>query len=143
MGERMRPARMTHMALRTHDMDASIDFYRRFAGLEVVHERQDQGVRVAWLSDRPDHGGFVIVLIALPHAPVAEPTPADHLGFDVESREDVDRIAALAQEEGRLKLSARDLGPIVGYITLVRDPSGNTCEFSHGQALGVEASGPS
>jgi hypothetical protein len=34
-----------------------------------------------------------------------------------------------------LKLSARDLGPIVGYITLVRDPS-NTCEFSHGQSLG-------
>ena len=127
---------MTHVAVRTQDMDASIAFYQRYARLEIAHERVDQGIRVVWLSERPDHPEFAIVLLEMPHARVHEPAPTDHLGFDVPCREEVDRIAALADREGCLKLSARDLGPVVGYITLVRDPSGNTCEFSHGQSLG-------
>jgi len=130
-----RPARMTHVAVRTRDMGASIDFYRRFAGLIVAHEREDQGIRVTWLSERATDPDFAVVLLEMPYAPVSEPAATDHFGFDVESRTEVDRISDLARSEGRLKLSARHLGPIVGYITLVRDPSGNTCEFSHGQAL--------
>ena len=136
-----RPARMTHVAVRTHDVDASIDFYRRYAGLCVAHERCDEGVRVVWLAEKPHDPSFVIVLMAMQHARAAEPCPTDHFGFDVDSRAEVDRIASLAEREGRLKLSARDLGPIVGYITLVRDPSGNTCEFSHGQSLGHDTMG--
>jgi catechol 2,3-dioxygenase-like lactoylglutathione lyase family enzyme len=135
---------MTHIAVRTHDVDASIDFYRRYAGLTVAHERCDDDVRVVWLGETAHDPRFVIVLMAMEHAHAAEPSPTDHFGFDVDSRDEVDRIADLAEREGRLKLSARDLGPIVGYITLVRDPSGNTCEFSHGQSLGPasqEASG--
>ena len=130
------PARMTHVAVRTHDVDASIDFYRRYAGLAIAHERCDEGVRVVWIAERATNPGFVIVLMAMPHQKLREPSPTDHFGFAVASRAEVDRIAALAEREGCLKLSARDLGPIVGYITLVRDPSGNTCEFSHGQSLG-------
>ncbi len=130
-----RPARMTHVAVRTHDVDASIDFYRRYAGLSVAHERCDDGVRVVWLGETPHEPSFVIVLMSMEHAEAVDPSQTDHFGFDVASRDEVDRIAALAEREGRLKLSARDLGPIVGYITLVRDPSGNICEFSHGQSL--------
>jgi catechol 2,3-dioxygenase-like lactoylglutathione lyase family enzyme len=126
---------MTHVAVRSRDVDASVDFYRRYAGLEVVHEREDNGVRVVWLSDRVECPDFVIVLMDMPYEVVREPCPTDHFGFDVESREQVDRIAELARGEGTLKFGPMDLGPIVGYIALVRDPSGNTCEFSHGQSI--------
>ncbi len=126
---------MTHVAVRSRDIDASLDFYRRYAGLEVVHERHDGDTRVCWISHRRDAPDFVIVLMEMPHERVLEPSPTDHFGFDVESREQVDRIAELARSEGRLKLGPLYAGPIVGYLALVRDPSGNTCEFSHGQSI--------
>ena len=39
-------APLTHIALRTHDLDASISFYERYAGFVRVHEREDEGIRV-------------------------------------------------------------------------------------------------
>lgn len=130
-----RPARMTHVAVRARDIDASIGFYARYAGLRVVHERADEGIRVTWLSDHTEDPDFVVVLLEMPHERVLEPAATDHFGFDVDSREDVDRIAALAKSEGVLKYGPADGGPIVGYFVMVRDPSGNTCEFSHGQPI--------
>ena len=130
-----RPARMTHVAIRCRDLQASIDFYARYAGFRVVHDREDAGIRVAWIAERADKPRFVLVLMEMPHEGLREPAPTDHFGFDVASRERVDRIAEMGREDGILKLGPRDLGPIVGYITMVRDPSGNTCEFSFGQSI--------
>jgi len=132
---RSRPAIVTHVAIRTPDLTASIEFYQRFAGLHVVHEREDQGIRVAWLSHVREDPEFVIVVLELPHAEAREPAACDHLGFDVTSRAEVDRIAALAREAGCLKYGPADAGRIVGYFCMLRDPSGNTCEFSHGQPI--------
>ncbi|MFQ5699544.1 MAG: hypothetical protein ACE5IL_14855, partial [Myxococcota bacterium] len=50
-------------------------------------------------------------------------------------RDDVDRIAELAKREGKLKYGPVDAGPIIGYLCMVRDPSGITCEFSYGQPI--------
>jgi len=129
------PARLTHIAVRTRDIDASLAFYTRYAGLHVVHERNDGGVRVAWLSHAKSEPDFAIVLLAMPHEAMPDPAAPDHLGFAVASRAEVDRVGELARGEGRLKFGPADAGPIVGYIVLVRDPSGVTCEFSHGQTL--------
>ncbi len=130
-----RVAPLTHVALRTMDMDASVSFYERYAGLARVHEREDEGIRVVWLSHKAVDPDLVIVLLEMPHERVLEPGACDHLGFAVESRDEVDRLAELARAEGILKLEPLDAGKVVGYITMVRDPSGNTCEFSHGQAI--------
>jgi catechol 2,3-dioxygenase-like lactoylglutathione lyase family enzyme len=130
-----RPARMTHVAIRAPELDAAVDFYRRYAGLVTVHEREDDGIRVVWLSDRGEDPDFVLVLLAMPHERMREPAATDHFGFDVATRDDVDRIAELARSEGILKYGPVDAGPIVGYFVMVRDPSGNTCEFSHGQPI--------
>jgi catechol 2,3-dioxygenase-like lactoylglutathione lyase family enzyme len=116
-------------------MDASIDFYRRYAGYHIVHERGDNGIRVVWMSHRRDDPDFVIVLLEMPHEAVQEPSPTDHLGFAVAAREDVDRVAELGRAENRLKWGPTEGGPIVGYFVMVRDPSGNTCEFSYGQPI--------
>jgi catechol 2,3-dioxygenase-like lactoylglutathione lyase family enzyme len=52
---------LTHVALTARDLDASIAFYAKYAGMAVVHRRAREGVRSVWLSDhtRP----FVIVLV--------------------------------------------------------------------------------
>ena len=133
--ELSRAARLTHVAIRAPDLDTSLDFYRRYAGLHVVHEREDEGIRVAWLSDRREDPDLVLVLLAMPHERMREPAATDHFGFDVASRAEVDRIGELAKTEGILKYGPGDAGPIVGYFVMVRDPSGNTCEFSHGQPI--------
>ena len=129
-----RPAKLAHIAIRTRDLDATIAFYTRFAGLSVIHERVDEGIRVAWLADSAASDPFVIVALELPYEDSYEPSPTDHFGFELESREAVDKVGALAREQGNLKFGPADAGPIVGYIVLVRDPSGNTCEFSYGQS---------
>ena len=52
----------THIALYSHDIDESIDFYARYARMSIVHSRQEaDGTRVVWLSDRTRP--FVLVLI--------------------------------------------------------------------------------
>jgi catechol 2,3-dioxygenase-like lactoylglutathione lyase family enzyme len=126
---------MTHVAVRTTDMEASLDFYRRYARLLVVHDRVDNGTRVVWISHRAEDPDFVIVLLTMAHEPVNEPCSMDHFGFAVSSREEVDRIAELGRSEDRLKWGPADGGPILGYLVMVRDPSGNTCEFSFGQPI--------
>lgn len=128
-------ARLTHVALRVRDVEASIAFYRRYADLHVVHDRNDDGTRVAWLAEAEGDPSFVFVLMAMPAKPSPRPRPVDHLGFAVASREEVDRLGRLAIEDGNLVLSPRELGPIVGYICEVADPDGNVCEFSHGQSI--------
>jgi catechol 2,3-dioxygenase-like lactoylglutathione lyase family enzyme len=126
---------MTHVAVRTSDIEASIAFYRRYAGLQVVHERKDDKTRVVWLSHRKEDPHFVIVLLELPYELSPEPAATDHFGFAVGSREEVDRIAEHARAEGQLKWGPSYLGEVAGYLVLVRDPSGNTCEFSYGQPI--------
>ena len=130
---------MTHVAVRARNLDQAVAFYERYAGLHVVHEREDDGIRVTWLSHVRDDPDFVVVLLELPHERMFEPSPTDHFGFDVASREDVDRIAEQARADGILKYGPVDAGPIFGYFVMVRDPSGNTCEFSHGQPINPSA----
>lgn len=114
------------MALPAQDLAESIAFYERYARMQVVHRRDG----VVWLSDgtRP----FVVVL--LESASVPHPLrPAAHLGVACASRDEVDRLCALARAEDRLVAGPEDAGPPVGYWAFLRDPSGHTLELSHGQ----------
>jgi hypothetical protein len=49
----------------------------------------------------------------------------------------VDRLCALAREEGRLLNGPRDAGPPIGYVAFIRDPDGHTLEVSFGQEVGL------
>ncbi len=128
-------ASFTHVALRVRDVDASIGFYHRYAGLLTVHDRVDNDTRVVWLAEVEKDPQFVFVLMGLPANACERPQPMDHLGFAVASREEVDRLGELARQDDTLVLAPVDAGPIVGYICEAADPDGNVCEFSFGQPI--------
>ena len=147
------PTLLTHIALPVRNLEATLDFYRRYTTLRVIHQRYDNATKMstAWLANERDvtaeeSARFVIVLMegALPRDVVGNEieehhgflTSISHLGLSVDSREEVDRIAAQASEEGCLLLGPMYRNPIVGYICIVTDPDGNNLEFSVEQVLG-------
>jgi catechol 2,3-dioxygenase-like lactoylglutathione lyase family enzyme len=121
--------------MRVRDVAASIDFYRRYIGLHVVHDRVDDGIRVAWLSEDAQDPSFVIVIIGAGGEQSDQRDFANHLGYDLPSREAVDAVAARGDADGILMQGPVYAGPIVGYFCMVRDPDGNIVEFSHGQPI--------
>lgn len=126
---------LTHVALTVADLDRSLAFYARYAGMQVVHRRRDDatGDAVAWISDltRP----FVVVLIQT--AAVSHPLGGyGHLGVGVASRADVDRLVADAAAAGHEVLGPLDHGPPVGYWAIIADPDGHNLELAHGQEVG-------
>jgi lactoylglutathione lyase len=143
---------LTHIALPVRNLEAQLEFYAKHTSMRVVSTRQDPetGLRTAWIANErditPTGARFVIVLIegSLPRDIVGNDikeeytflTSISHLGISMDSREDVDRIAAIAKAEGTLVLGPMYRNPVVGYICLVRDPDGNNIEFSVEQDLG-------
>ncbi|HEX7095930.1 MAG TPA: VOC family protein [Acidimicrobiales bacterium] len=143
---------LTHIALPVRSLPEMLAFYERYTTMKVIHQRYDEetGLRTAWLANERDiteqAARFVIVLIEgqVPRNVVGDAieehygflTSFSHLGFSLNSREEVDRVAELAKAEGRLVLGPMYRNPIVGYICLVRDPDGNNIEFSVEQVLG-------
>jgi catechol 2,3-dioxygenase-like lactoylglutathione lyase family enzyme len=125
--------RLTHFVLKVKDLDRSVAFYGRFGALEVVHDGRPKGHTV-WLGPpRRDEAGppaFVIVLYQ-----TAVDGRLDHVGFQCESRAEVDRIAAEGARLGILAEPAQDAGGDIGYVTMLRDPDGHRVEFTFGQPL--------
>lgn len=144
---------LTHIALPVRDLAKQLAFYEKYTTLKVVSQREDPEthLRTAWLANERDinpEGGarFVIVLIegSLPRDVVGDEikeeytflTSISHLGISLETRDDIDRVAAMAKEEGTLVLGPMYRNEVVGYICLLRDPDGNNVEFSVEQDLG-------
>ena len=148
---------LTHLALHVRDLDACIAFYRRYAGLRIVHQRISRGKRIVWLaeaekirgaSDReldPDServpAGLDFILVLLPGGPGRDQLECDfsHLGFALPSEAAVDAIAEQARTEGILAWEPKREKYPVGYYCGIRDPDGNFVEFSYGQPLGPGA----
>jgi catechol 2,3-dioxygenase-like lactoylglutathione lyase family enzyme len=123
------------VALPVTDVEASLDFYHRFADMDVVHRRRDEqtGDEVVWVSDRTRP--FVVVLIE--NGASGGLTGFSHLGVGCATREEVERRCELGRHEGRTVLGPHDSGPPVGYWAFITDPDGNNLELSHGQEVGL------
>jgi catechol 2,3-dioxygenase-like lactoylglutathione lyase family enzyme len=128
---------VTHVALPVTDVDASLDFYARYASMQVVHQRQDAdtGTRVAWIGDltRP----FVLVLIEVAQVDARLGGTFCHIGLGVPERDDVDRRCAQARAEGRAVFGPLESGPPVGYWAYIADPDGHNLEISYGQEVAL------
>ncbi len=81
---------LRHVALNVRDPQASKRFYRDCFGMSVVWEPDPDNV---YLSSGPDN-------LALHRADAKGPGALDHMGFIVERREDVDRLAAQFEARG-------------------------------------------
>jgi catechol 2,3-dioxygenase-like lactoylglutathione lyase family enzyme len=127
------PTRWTHITINCSDIDASVDFYTSFCGLSIVRDRRLEGRHNVWLGPptTPDEDPVFVLVIVQDEVNAR----LDHFGFQCDSREEVDRIAAEARRKGILVEPPLDVGGVVGYFTMVRDPDGHVVEFTAGQPL--------
>lgn len=131
--------RWTHIALPSLDIDASVAWYGKYTPLVELDRREDADGRSAWLAHEGQvENPFVLVLVMFYRSqgqPQPQLGPFAHLGIEVPAREDVDRLAALAREDGCLHWEPTDMPDPVGYICAIKDPDGNVVEISHDQGV--------
>jgi len=140
-------ARWTHVALRVQDIDASIAWYTEFTPMELLDRREDDMGYGAWLgmSDQPDTPFLLVLAQFFPetdpfkHAPQEILAPFAHLGVEVTSRDDIDEIAEKGRAAGCLGMPPTEMPPPIGYICMLRDPDGNTVEYSYDQGVYTKA----
>ena len=136
--------RWTHIALPSNDIDASIEWYERHTPLRLLDRREDADGFGAWLG-HPDNADkpFILVLVSFlkdaGKGPQPTMAPFAHIGIEVTSREEVDRIAEGAKEEGSLMWPATQMPAPIGYICALKDPDGNVIEFSYDQGVYAKA----
>ena len=128
--------RLTHLGLPVTDLDKSIAFYEKWGGMKVQERPKDAvGIKGARLAGKGSN--FVISLLEMP-VQTALPMPGVmHLGFECNSKAQVDKVAADAKKAGILMSGPVDSGPDLGYQTYISDPDGNSLEFSFGQRVGL------
>ena len=131
----MKP-KFTHVAILVSDVDKTADFYIQYCSLKIIARRLDPntGYRVIWIGEDLK---FVIVAFEGEQKPIQSITkPLSHLGFALESKEEVNKVAEIAKEEGILNYGPVYIDADVGYICEILDPDRNSVEFSFGQKLG-------
>jgi catechol 2,3-dioxygenase-like lactoylglutathione lyase family enzyme len=125
--------RWTHITINVSDLDRSIQFYTSLCGLSIVRDRRPEGRHNVWLGPSPhidEDPVFVLVLIQ-----DEVKVRLDHFGFQCASRAEVDQIAETARAKNILVEPPQDIGGVVGYFAMVRDPDGHLVEFTAGQPL--------
>jgi catechol 2,3-dioxygenase-like lactoylglutathione lyase family enzyme len=115
------------------DIERSVDFYTSFCGLSVVRDRRREGGGTIWLGPQTLEGANPTFVMVIMEGEVS--SRMDHLGFQCDSREQVDQIAERGRELGILVHPPTDSGGSVGYWTMLRDPDGHLVEFTYGQPL--------
>lgn len=129
----MKP-KLTHIGLCVENIETTAAFYKQYADLELISERKEHDMRVAWLGNPSVNNTFIIVLLEMEHQKCDSPS-YHHLGLQVETKAEVDAIALSAKENGILIEEAGEHGPVAGYLCVIRDPDGNGVEFSYGQEV--------
>ena len=140
-----RPKRTTwtHIALAVKDIEASIAWYEAFTHLRLLSKGEDKAGKNAWLGDPTQaESPFILVLGQFfeghdPFAPAVHPPmgPFAHIGIEAPSKEAVDEIAAQAKAVGCLGLGPVQMPKRIGYVCFIKDPDGNTVEYSFDQGV--------
>jgi lactoylglutathione lyase len=131
--------RWTHVALPSCDIDRSVAWYEKFTPLVVVERFQDPMGKSAWMG----HAGqlehpFVLVLVMFykdQGKQQPQLAPFAHIGIEVPTEQELDSIAAQAEQAGCLAMKPQRIPPPVGYVCMISDPDGNRIEISHNQQV--------
>jgi len=135
--------RWTHIALRVKDIDATIAWYTEFTPLELIDKREDEAGYGAWLGMPGETNNPFILVIAqffpdkdpFAGASMATLAPFAHLGMEMPTKEAIDEMAEKGKDAGCLGMPPTMMPPPIGYITMLKDPDGNTVEFSWDQGV--------
>ena len=73
--------KMTHIALHVKNPQKSLEFYSKYCGLKVVHDRSDSGKRVLWMGEEGKETEFILVFIAGGTKEVQKENDFSHLGI--------------------------------------------------------------
>jgi len=130
---------MTHVALHVRDLDACVEFYRDYCGMNVVHRRESGLKRIVWMAEPGRETDFIFVLMNKGRDLQLPGDDYRHFGFALASEEAVDDVARRAEQAGCLLWAPRSEPFPVGHYCGLRDPNGNYVEFSYGQPLGPGA----
>jgi catechol 2,3-dioxygenase-like lactoylglutathione lyase family enzyme len=133
----------THIALAVKDIEASIAWYEAFTHLRLLSQGEDKDGKNAWLGDPTQvDSPFILVLSQFfeghdpfapaPHLPMG---PFAHMGIEAATREAVDEIAGRAKAVGCLALGPVQMPKQIGYVCFIKDPDGNTVEYSFDQGV--------
>ena len=126
--------RLSHICLHVDNLDDCVEFYQRYCQLKVVEDLTSEGKGSVYIAE-PDAQPRLIIQLMLGGKPLEiDPQSERHFGFEVDTREEVDRIADMANQEGILLFEADEYAPGV-YLCTVKDPNGNPVEFSFNHYL--------
>ncbi|HEV8430104.1 MAG TPA: VOC family protein [Pyrinomonadaceae bacterium] len=115
--------RWTHITITVSNIVRSIAFYKSFCDILVLRDRRREGGGTVWLGPETPPGKDPIFLLVLGEGEVT--STMDHLGFQCETREQVDLIAERGRQLGILAEPPTELGGVVGYFTTLSDPDGH------------------
>ena len=140
---RPRKPTWTHLALCVKDISKTIAWYEEFTHLKLLVRGEDENGYNAWVGDESQADSpFLLVLAQFfegkdPFAPVEHPElgPFAHIGIEVPTKEMVDELAAKGKEAGCLAFGPMQMPKQIGYICFLKDPDGNTVEFSFDQGV--------
>ncbi len=135
--------RWTHIALRVKDIHATIAWYEEFTPLRLIDKREDDDGFGAWLGMPGETNNPFILVVAqffpdkdpFGDAPLATLAPFAHFGIEMPNRGDIDAMAEKARAADCLGMPPTKMPAPIGYITMLRDPDGNTVEFSWDQGV--------
>lgn len=112
---------LTHLALHVPDLDACVAFYKQFCAMRVIHQRAGKGSKIVWMAELGKEHSFIFVIMPGGQDRQLATDDYSHFGFALESREQVDSIAARARAAGCLVWEPRDEPYPVGYYCGLRD----------------------
>ena len=132
----IKAGRLGHVVLNVSDLEASLAFYARVVGLDVVSK--DSGRKIAFMSLGVQHHDLARVARATGAPPAADQPGLVHFAWRL------DDFAALQAAHGELVEAGIELEPIQHNITnslYMRDPDGHVVELycdRWAEAEGVE-----
>lgn len=127
---------LTHTSIAVHDVKEEFAFFEKYLGLIKIAEINNPPTY--WIGD-----GISTHQIALLQEGRVDASPwgGNHLGFVIETREELNALYAKAQKEdpGIIEVALVEEGLSAGCIFVLLSPSGHHIEFSHGQLGGYDA----